>query len=246
MALLVLSFIAGVLTVAAPCILPLLPVIIGGSFVESAKDKPEKQWLRPLVIAVSLALSVIIFTLLIKATTVLLGIPQIVWQVLSGSLVILLGIQYIWPGLWEKFSASSGLFVGSNKYLGRAAQKKGLWGAILIGFALGPVFSSCSPTYALIVATILPVSFIQGLIYLIVYAIGMSATLLLIAYLGQVFIAKLQWLAKPDGWFKKFMGILFIVVGLMVIFGIDKNIQSYVLERGWYDPISNIEQRLNK
>lgn len=244
MALLILSFIAGVLTVAAPCVLPLLPIIIGGSFIESTKDKPEKQWLRPLVIAGSLALSVIIFTLLIKATTVLLGVPQIVWQVISGTIVILLGIQYVWPGTWEKFSARSGLFVGSNKYLGRAAQKKGLLGAVLIGLALGPVFSSCSPTYALIVATILPASFVQGLIYLIAYAIGMSATLLLIAYLGQVFIVKLQWLANPNGWFKKLIGALFIVVGILVILGVDKNIQTYVLDQGWYDPIKNIEQKI--
>lgn len=244
MALLVLSFIAGVLTVAAPCVLPLLPIIIGGSFVESNKDKPEKQWLRPLIIASSLAVSVIVFTLILKATTALLGIPQVVWQIVSGSIVIALGIQYIWPGMWEKFSAWSGLFVGSNKYLGRAAQKKGIVGAILIGIALGPVFSSCSPTYALIVATILPASFIQGFIYLIVYAIGMSATLLLVAYLGQVFIARLQWLANPNGWFKKLIGTLFIVIGIMVLFGIDKNIQAYVIDQGWYDPIKNIEVRL--
>lgn len=244
MALLILSFIAGVLTVAAPCVLPLLPIIIGGSLVESSQDKPEKQWLRPFIIACSLALSVIVFSLLIKATTVLLDVPQIVWQIISGLIVIALGLQYLFPGLWEKFSVSSGLFSGSNKYLGKVAQKNGLFGAVLIGFALGPVFSSCSPTYALIVATILPASFFQGLVYLVAYAVGMSATLLLIAYLGQVFISKLQWLANPNGWFKKLVGTFFIIVGIMVIFGIDKNIQTYVLEQGWYDPIKNIEQKL--
>jgi cytochrome c-type biogenesis protein len=244
MALLILSFIAGVLTVAAPCVLPLLPVIIGGSLVESSQDKPENRWLRPLVIACSLAVSVIIFSLLIKATTVFLSVPQIVWQILSGLIVIALGIQYLFPGLWERFSAKSGLFTSSNKILGKAAHRNGLVGAVLIGFALGPVFSSCSPTYALIVATILPASFIQGLVYLISYAVGMSATLLLVAYAGQVFIAKLQWLANPNGWFKKLIGALFILVGIMVLFGIDKNIQAYVLEQGWYDPIKNIEQKL--
>ncbi len=73
MFLLIVSFLAGVLTIAAPCILPLLPVIIGGSLIDSDKDKPERAWLRPVVITASLAVSVIVFTLLIKATTVLLG-----------------------------------------------------------------------------------------------------------------------------------------------------------------------------
>lgn len=244
MALLLLSFVAGVLTVAAPCVLPLLPVIIGGSLVEAGKDKPQRQWLRPLLVAASLAVSVVVFTLLIKATTALLGVPQIVWQIISGGLVILLGLYYLRPALWEPISNGSGLFARSNKLLGKAYAIKGNGGALLVGAALGPVFNSCSPTYALIVATILPVSFAQGLAHLTAYAAGMSATLLLIAYFGQAVVAKMRWLANPSGWFKRTVGILFIAVGLSVIFGLDKQFQAFVLERGWYDPIGRFEQRL--
>lgn len=258
MALLILSFIAGVLTVAAPCVLPLLPVIIGGSLLKPKGDsgdesgseadhgKPEEQWLRPLVIAASLAISVIIFTLLIKATTALLGVPQVVWQLVSGVIVLLLGLYYLWPHVWTKLSAKSGLFNQSNAVLGKAHQRKGLLGAMLIGAALGPVFSSCSPTYALIVATVLPVSFAQGLLYLTAYALGLAVTLLLIAYVGQSFVRKLRWLSNPNGWLKRTIGILFIIVGLTVIFGLDKKAQSYVLEQGWYDGISNLEERLRR
>lgn len=246
MALLILSFIAGVLTVAAPCVLPLLPVIVGGSLLESSKEKPGREWIRPLVIALSLAVSVVAFTLLIKATTALLGVPQVVWQIISGVIVLLLGLYFVWPHFWEAISARSGFFTQSNVLLGKAYTKRGLGGAVLIGAALGPVFSSCSPTYALIVATVLPVSFAQGLLYLIAYALGMSATLLLIAYLGQVFIAKLRWLSNPNGWFKRFIGILFIIVGIMVIFGLDRKLQAYILDQGWYDPISRLEKRLTQ
>ena len=246
MTLLILSFIAGALTVMAPCILPLLPVIIGGSLVEANKDRPERQWLRPLVIAGSLAVSVILFTLAIKSTTALLGVSQVVWQVISGVIVMLLGIHFVWPEIWEKFSAKTGLSNRSNVVLGKAYSRNGLLGAVLIGMALGPVFSSCSPTYALIVATVLPVSFAEGFLYLSAYAVGMSATLLLIVYFGQALVAKLGWLSNPEGWFKRAIGILFIIVGLFVMFGLDKKLQAYVLEQGWYEPISNLEQRLNR
>lgn len=242
MALLILSFIAGVLTVAAPCVLPLLPVIIGGSVIEGAKDSQRRQWLRPAVIAASLAASVILFTLLIKATTALLGVPQYIWQLISGGIVLLLGVNYLWPHAWEQLAIR--LSITSNKALGRAHKQNGLLGAVLIGAALGPVFSSCSPTYALIVAAILPASFLQGLVYLIAYAIGMCAVLLLVAYLGRAFAMRLRWLSNPGGWFKKTIGILFIVVGLSVLFGLDKSFQAYALEQGWYDPISNLEERL--
>lgn len=241
MTLLIISFIAGALTILAPCILPLLPVIIGGSVLKANEGKDDKRWLRPIVITSSLAISIVIFSLLIKATTLLLGVPQLVWQVISGIIVILLGINFLWPELWEKISARG--YIRSNKLMTKAYEQKGIGGDILLGMSLGPVFSSCSPTYALIIAAILPASFIQGLTYLIAYAIGLSLVLLLVAFLGQSIIQKLNWLSNPDGWFKKFIGILFIVVGLAIILGLDKQFQTYVLSNGWYDPITKIERR---
>jgi len=244
MTLLILSFIAGVLTVAAPCVLPLLPVIVGGSLLDAANDLPKRRWLRPMVITASLAVSVFVFSLLLKGSTVLLGVPQAVWQGVSGAIVVLLGLYFLWPHPWELLVAKTGLGNRSNAALGKAYQKRGWGGSVLMGAALGPVFSSCSPTYALIVATILPASFAEGLAYLVVYAIGMSATLLLIAYLGQAFALRLRWLSNPAGWFRRTVGLLFIVVGIGVATGLDKELQAFVLEQGWYDPISDLEQRL--
>jgi cytochrome c biogenesis protein CcdA len=244
MALLVLSFIAGVLTVAAPCVLPLLPVILGGAVIDSDSDKAGRQWLRPLVITASLAISVVFFSLILKGTTLFLGVPTTIWQVISGVIVLLLGGHFLWPHPWELFVSKLNFANRSNATLGRAYKKRGLIGAALIGAALGPVFSSCSPTYALIVATVLPVSFGQGLAYLVAYAVGMSAALLLIAYLGQAFAVRLRWLANPHGWFKRSVGVLFVLVGVAVIFGVDKDVQAFILDQGWYDPVSSIEEHL--
>jgi len=242
MALLILSFIAGVLTVAAPCILPLLPLIVGGSAVSGSG---KKQWYRPLVIALSLAGSVVVFTLLLKATTTLLGVPQMVWSVISGVIVILLGLNLLFPQVWEKVMIATKLPISSNKLLGKTVGQNGIGKDILTGAALGPVFSSCSPTYALIVAAVLPESFAKGLAYLLAYALGLAAVLLLVAIAGQAAVNKLGWLSDPGGWFRRIMGILFILVGLAVLLGIDKHFQTYVLENGWYDPILRLEQRLN-
>lgn len=240
--LIILSFIAGVLTVAAPCILPLLPVIVGGSAVRAG----ERRWLRPVVIALSLAGSVVVFTLLLKATTALLGVPQTVWNIISGGIVLLFGINLLWPVLWEKFALASGFYGKSNQLLGASGKHQGLAGDILLGAALGPVFSSCSPTYALIVAAILPQSFSEGMVLLLAYAAGLAAILLLIAIAGQALVSRLGWAANPKGWFRRTVGVLFILVGLAVIFGFDKTVQTFVLEQGWYDPIKHIEESLRK
>ena len=65
------SLVAGLLTVLAPCVLPLLPVILGGSMVREERDR----W-RPFIIAGSLVASLILFTLLLKASTVLIGVDR--------------------------------------------------------------------------------------------------------------------------------------------------------------------------
>ena len=58
MLLFLIAFIAGVLTVLAPCVLPLLPVIVGGS-VSGGVNRA-----RAYTVALSLGVSVILFTLL--------------------------------------------------------------------------------------------------------------------------------------------------------------------------------------
>jgi cytochrome c biogenesis protein CcdA len=238
--LIVVSLLAGVLTVAAPCVLPLLPVIIGGSIVADGDNSRRARW-RPIVIAASLALSVIVFTLLLKATTALLGIPPQVWQIISGVIVILLGINLIVPAIWERMSTRLGLGDRSNRALDASVQRQSIGGDILTGAALGPVFTSCSPTYALIVATVLPVSFAEGLLYVTLYAVGLAVPLLLIALAGRRAAQRLGWLADPRGWFRRTMGVLFIIVGIVVIIGADKALQTLILDLGWYDPIADLE-----
>ena len=238
--LILVSLAAGVLTVAAPCVLPLLPVIVGGSIVADGADSRRARW-RPYVIAASLAISVIVFTLLLKATTALLGVPAQVWQIVSGVIVILLGVNLLFPAIWETISTKLGLGSRSNTVLDSSVQRQSVWGDVLTGAALGPVFSSCSPTYALIVATVLPVSFAEGLLYVTLYAIGLAIPLLLVALAGRSAARRLGWLADPRGWFRRSMGVLFVIVGMVVIIGADKALQTLILDLGWYDPIADLE-----
>lgn len=237
MTLLFLSFIAGVLTVLAPCILPLLPIIIGGSVQQ------EGHRFKPFIITASLAVSIVVFTLLLKVSTALIDVQEHLWSTISGVIIIIFGVISLFPTLWEKFSVRLNLTGRSNKLLSASAQKKTYWGEILMGASLGPVFSSCSPTYFVILATILPQSFAKGILYLIVYALGLALILLLIALVGQRFVKRIQWAADPNGWFKRGLGILFILVGIFVITGADKKVQTYILDKGYFN-VTMIEDAL--
>jgi cytochrome c biogenesis protein CcdA len=245
-ALLLACFVAGVLTVASPCVLPLLPVIVGGSVVRSDSDGAiaDRQWYRPIVIAAGLAASVVLFSLLLIATTALLGVPRFVWQLVAGGIVIAFGVTLLFPRLWDAVMAATTMQRRANQALDRSYRRGGLIGDLLLGAALGPTFSSCSPTYALVMASVLPASFGAGVLYVAVYAVGLAVTLLLVGFLGATFARRLGWLARPDGWFRRVIGVLFIIVGLAVIFGLDHQLQALLLQNGWYDAFARFEESL--
>lgn len=231
-----LSFLAGILTILAPCVLPVLPIIIGGSLAE------HNPW-RPAIITLSLAGSIVFFTLILKATTALISIPDQFWKFFSGGIVLIFALSLLFPNLWAKLSHKMGLGSSTHQMLQASTQKKGVLGMVLIGMALGPVFASCSPTYFFILGTVLPMNFSLGLLNLVVYALGLAFVMFLIAYAGQRFMKTLKFAADPKGRVKKVLGILFLIIGLAIITGLDKKFEAHLLEMGWGD-FSQIETDL--
>ncbi len=240
MLLLGISFVAGLLTVLAPCILPLLPVIVGGSIRDTGAGV---NWKRAFTITLSLGVSVILFTLLLKASTLLIDIPEQFWKWLSGGIIILFGVLTVFPEIWESFRYAGTLNRHSNALLGKHALKQNVWGDIVVGAALGPVFSTCSPTYFIVLATVLPVSPLLGMTYLLTYVLGLCLALLAIAFVGQKIMSRLGVAADPRGLFKRGLGVLFLLVGIAVLTGFDKKIDAFLVSNVVFD-ITKVEQYL--
>lgn len=287
------AMLAGVLTTLAPCVLPMLPVIVGSSIVgtggkggagggsgggkggagrggtggsnggpggaavagasgggtvagmsvgtetgtrevtEDVVDLAAERKLarrRAYVITASLGASLAIFTLLLKATTAFIDIPAEVWAGIAGGILIVLGLTGLFPAAWDKVSATLSLQSRSTGRLAAARQRDGITGQVLTGAALGPVFSSCSPLYGYVIVTVLPADFWYGMVLLAAYLVGLCGTLLAISLAGQRLVRNLRWLADPHGWFRRVLGGAFVLVGIAIITGFDKTIQTWVLE----------------
>jgi cytochrome c biogenesis protein CcdA len=222
------ALVAGVLTTLAPCVLPLLPVIVGGSAVARRR--------RAVVITASLGASITLFTLVLKASTTLLAVDPRVWSMLSGGVLVLLGVVAAFPDLWERLSARLDLQGRSDARLRAARARGGLTGDVLTGAALGPVFSSCSPLYGYVVVTVLPARFGYGLVLLAAYVLGLCATLLAVALAGRRLIARLGWAADSHGTFRRVLGVVFIIVGVAVALGWDRSLQAWILEHAPFAP----------
>jgi len=236
MTLLIVSFIAGILTVLAPCILPLLPIVIGSSVGARSKATPY-------IVIGSLALSILLFTYLLKVSTAFIEIPLFVWAYISGGILAIFGLILLFPQLWESLPFVSKASISSNKLMGSGHQKKSVWGDVLVGAALGPIFSSCSPTYFVVLSTVLPASFWLGTTYLLAYIAGLVLVLILIALLGQKLTARLQFFSDGKSWFKRGLGILFIIVGLSIMTGLDKKFEAKILDTNYLN-ISIFEQKI--
>lgn len=238
---LVIAIVAGLLTVLAPCILPLLPIVIGSAEPGEKKKISKKS----LVVIGALSLSVIVFTLLLKATTLFIAIPASFWQWFSGVIIILVGLALLFPGIWARIPFVNKLSQAGNKAIGTGYQKKSYAGDALIGVALGPVFTTCSPTYLFIIATILPSSFASGFVYLIGFTVGLAIALLAIAYFGQALIRRVTVRSQSTDIVKKIFAIIIIIVGIAILTGYDKKLETAILDSG-YGATINFEEGLIK
>jgi cytochrome c biogenesis protein CcdA len=231
------SVLAGAITVLAPCILPMLPVVLGSG---AAGDR-----LRPWRVVGSLALSVFVFTFLLKASTALIAIPEGFWKLFSATVVGALGLSMVFPRAWAKVAAAIGLHGGGNRLLAEGYRgRDAWWGDALVGFSLGPIFTTCSPTYFFVLATVLPESFARGAAYIAGYVLGLALVLLGIALLGQRLVARLEGAANPSGWLKRALGLLLLLTALAIATGADKAIEAAILNAGYLD-VPAFERRVS-
>jgi cytochrome c-type biogenesis protein len=206
----------------------------------------EKGRNRAFTVILSLLVSIFVFTIIIFGTSNVLGIETGTLRAISAVIISVIGLITVFPVLWEKISSKFKISTSSNLLLGKAMKKDGVIGDILIGSALGPVFSSCSPTYGLIVATILPQNFVEGTLYLLWYLLGLGLVFALVVVFGRKFITKIAWMTNPEGWFKRSMGALFIIIGISVLFNYDKSFEAWLLQLEFYDSLIEFELRLSK
>jgi cytochrome c-type biogenesis protein len=225
MILLLVAFIAGMLTVLAPCVLPVLPVILGRTAIQRGKYTPY-------VVILSLSLSLLLFTLGVKTTQFFVEVPPVVWTLLGGGLLFLTGAYMLFPRL----SLQNSTFERSaTQTVGKGVRLHSYGGDMLAGAALGPVFASCSPTYFFILATILPLNFVWGSVAILSYTIGLALALLIVALTGNAILSKVRNHEAYQAFVTRVVGVLFVIVGLLIVTGFEKNIEIHLFEKSMFD-----------
>lgn len=219
-----LSYIAGNLSTLSPCVLPLVPILIGSAVMTHR--------LGPFALAAGLALSFTAVGIFIASVGSAIGLDQEVLRNIGASLLILFGVILLSTKLQEKFAVATSGLSGSGQSLLNRVSTDGLFGQFLIGLLLGLVWSPCvGPTLG---ATITLASQGQNLghaaLVMAIFGLGASTPLVILSLLSRQTMLKFRNKMMTTGAAgKKILGILLFTLGLLILSGIDKHLEAAIL-----------------
>ena len=209
-----IAFLAWILSVLAPCVLPVIPVIFGGWLSDGRNT-------RTIRILLSAMICIFVFTFLLKVSTVFITIPTSTWDIISGSIILFYGLTLVFPYYRELFQTKIPQITPH--------QGGGKRGDYILWASLGPIFASCSPTYALLIGTILPVSLLMGISWIIAYLLWFGGFLYLLILGWRSLIKKFYWRADARGRFKRILWIILIFTALLLISGLMKKTEALLV-----------------
>lgn len=230
------AFFAGVLSVLAPCVLPILPVLLWGWLAKNNKSSPY-------IILISSLFFIFTFTLILKVWASILPISQGTFTIISAIIITSYGLILIWPQLRDKLKS---LFPSRSSHLNTKNKKNWFRGDVLLWASLGPIFASCSPTYALIISTILPANLTIGILSILMYIIGFWLVIFIIIYFGKEALQHLRRYANPKGIFKKIIGIILIITGILILSWGFKRLEIQLVNSSFWTFFTKIEKNAIK
>jgi cytochrome c biogenesis protein CcdA len=219
---LVLALLAGIVTIAAPCTLPVLPILLGASVGHTGK-------LRPTMIALGFVLSFSMVALALSAITRIFDFDPNVLRTAAAVMLLGFGLLMIWPTPFEWLSIRvSGLINGGSAAL--VGQGQGNLGGFVLGTTLGLVWTPCAGpvlgSILTLVATSRDVAWASVL--LVVYAIGAALPMLAIAYGGQAATTRVRSIARYSPRLQQAFGAVVIAFALLSYFQYDTLIVAWL------------------
>jgi cytochrome c-type biogenesis protein len=219
---LVLALLAGVVTVAAPCTLPMLPILLGASVGQTGR-------VRPAMIALGFVLSFSATALLLSAITRIIHFDPNVLRSAAAILLLGFGLLMVWPAPFEWLSIRIGGQLNGGS-VGNTRPHQGNVGGFVLGTTLGLVWTPCAGpvlgSILTIVATSSDTAWASAL--LVVYAMGAAIPMLAIAYGGQAITTRVRGVARISPRLQQGFGIVVIAFAVLSYFQYDTLVVAWL------------------
>jgi cytochrome c biogenesis protein CcdA/thiol-disulfide isomerase/thioredoxin len=216
------AFLAGIVTVLSPCILPVLPIILSSTVDDSGKR-------RPFGVVVGFVTSFTFFTLFLATIVKLSGIPADALRFVAIFVLGIFGLSLLVPQvqLWieQLFSKLSNLAPkGQNRH--------GFGGGVVVGLSLGLLWTPCvGPILASVISLALTGAVTAEAFFItLAYSFGTAIPMFIIMLVGSTALQKVPWLLRNSGTIQKVFGVVMVVTAVGIFFNIDRVFQTWVLE----------------
>ena len=220
-----LGALAGLLSILSPCVLPLIPIVVG--------DAAAAHKFGALALSSGVAVSYVAVGLFVATVGLSIGLNADAFRTAAAVLMALSGVMLLSEILQGRLALIGGHFGNATDRLMTRIKVSGIGGQFLLGVLLGAVWSPCiGPTLAAAV-TLAAQREALGQAALVMFAFGLGAAvpLALIGILSrQAFVRWRGRMGEAGHAGKVILGVLLVVTGGSILSGIDSNIKFFLLQ----------------
>lgn len=221
----VLAYLAGILTILSPCVLPLVPIVLAGA-------QSKGRW-GPVALGLGLTLSFTLVGLFVALIGFSIGLDGEVFRVFGGAVMVAIGLVLVTP-LVQVWLASAGGPVMNWAQGGiQRFETGGVPAQLGLGALLGLVWAPCvGPTLG--AASILAAqgkSLTAVALTMLVFGLGAATPLVLIGLASRQTLMRVRnrMLAAGENG-KRILGGLLLVLGLLIVSGLDRRLEAMLVQ----------------
>ncbi|MFA5038320.1 MAG: cytochrome c biogenesis protein DipZ [Candidatus Omnitrophota bacterium] len=221
--LLLFSFLAGFVSIMAPCIWPILPIVLSASTVQGRQ--------RPLGITLGLMTSFTAFTLVIAYLESLFPVDPNLFRLIAAVVIGILGLTMLIPPLGMRLEDFMNRAMRRFRGPGRP-RGSGFAGGYAMGFSTGLIWAPCAGPILATIATLAATQQVTFKVVLVTlaYAFGLGIPLFLFSLAGSRGFDFMRRFTKYTGLIRRAFGLVLIVAAILVYTNYDKVIQLRVLK----------------
>ena len=219
-----LGFVAGALTILSPCVLPLVPLVLGGA-------TQSGRW-GPFALAGGLVVSFTATGFVIATAGASLGLDGDGPRLFGAAILALSGLVLLAPRAQHAIERAAGPLANWASARQAGLERYGLAGQAAIGALLGLVWSPCvGPTLG--AATVLAAqgeNLAQVALVMLAFGLGIATVLLAIALAGRTLLAQVRGrlMATGQGG-RRVLGALLLATGLFIGTGLDRMVEGWLV-----------------
>jgi len=225
-----LSFAAGALSTLSPCVLPIVPILLGTAVAAHR--------FGPLALSGGLALSFTAVGVVLASVGTVVGLDQPLLRQLAAIVLIGLGAVMLSARLQARFAGAAAGVSGVGQRLLARMTLEGLAGQFALGLLLGLVWSPCvGPTLG---AAITLASQRENLAHvalsMALFGVGAGLPLVVLGLASRQAAGRLRGSLLTTGRVgRQVLGITMLLLGFMIVSGLDKRIETWALDSapGW-------------